>query len=165
MIRVCVGVYGRVYSWWFQWHYPVALAEDIFILERSSFGRLSLCRFFFTSVVTLHWIKIISTNNIVVRYKEKQNVSRTSPIRLNQLEVAERKHIFSKMVARPNSETKEHWSPQCEPSSKHLPPSRTPVFLIGFLHFLQKFGYLKSFFIVCIVHVILVCPWNPKTSL
>jgi hypothetical protein len=38
---------------------------------------------FFMSAARLHWCKIVSRTNILVHYKDKQNVSNTSPIQLD----------------------------------------------------------------------------------
>jgi hypothetical protein len=42
-------------------------------------------RFFYMSAAPLRWIKLVSSTNILVHYRENQNVGRTSPIRLNAL--------------------------------------------------------------------------------
>jgi hypothetical protein len=42
------------------------------------------CRFFYVWIAdTVHWCKLVSSTNVLVHYKENQNASRTSLIRLN----------------------------------------------------------------------------------
>jgi hypothetical protein len=53
------------------------------------------------SAAPLHWRKMVSSTNLLVRYKGKQNVSRASPTRLTVAysfgcSERKRKHVFSK---------------------------------------------------------------------
>ncbi len=78
---------------------------------------LRFCRFFFMSAALLHWFKLIRCTNILTHYKENLTVISTLPDWLNITysigwSGAETETHVSRL--RLISETKIHWSPQCE---------------------------------------------------
>jgi hypothetical protein len=93
---------------------------------------------------------MVSSNNILVQKKEKQNVRRTSPIWLNatySIGWMRRKKMHIFQDGGHILETKEHPSLQCEPSSEHLQTSCPPYFSLvnTFNCFMCRYNIYKRF--------------------